>query len=212
MSQTQPQLLIAAVAAVGVLHTMVPDHWLPISLYARSANWSKGQVARAAAGAGLGHTLSTLALGLIMWFVGALAAQRYGHLVSFVSSLALIAFGLWVALSGYRELRGRDDARAHAHEHVHADKPSQRLTLLLILGSSPMVEGLPAFFAAGQYGAPLLLGMSLVFAVATISTYIALCVGSLAGLQQLRLSALERYGELLSGAIIAALGAVFLFY
>jgi hypothetical protein len=28
-------LLIIAVAVVGVLHTMVPDHWAPITLLAR---------------------------------------------------------------------------------------------------------------------------------------------------------------------------------
>jgi hypothetical protein len=28
-------LLVAAVAIVGVLHTMVPDHWVPITLIAR---------------------------------------------------------------------------------------------------------------------------------------------------------------------------------
>jgi nickel/cobalt transporter (NicO) family protein len=30
------------------------------------------------------------------------------------------------------------------------------MALLLILGSSPMIEGIPAFFAAGQYGIGLL--------------------------------------------------------
>jgi hypothetical protein len=41
-----PQLLlIGAVAAVGVLHTIVPDHWLPIALIARQRG-----VVRAAAG------------------------------------------------------------------------------------------------------------------------------------------------------------------
>lgn len=28
-------LLVGAVAAVGVLHTIVPDHWVPITLIAR---------------------------------------------------------------------------------------------------------------------------------------------------------------------------------
>jgi hypothetical protein len=37
-----------------------------------------------------------------------------------------------------------------AHDHRH--KTTARTALLLILGSSPMVEGIPAFFAAGKYG------------------------------------------------------------
>ena len=31
-------LLVAAVATVGVLHTIVPDHWVPTTLIARHAS------------------------------------------------------------------------------------------------------------------------------------------------------------------------------
>ena len=57
-------LLIGAVAAVGVLHTIVPDHWLPIALVARERGWSKRETARAALQAGTGHILSTLLIAL----------------------------------------------------------------------------------------------------------------------------------------------------
>ena len=49
---------------------------------------------------------------------------------------------------------------------------------MLILGSSPMVEGIPAFFAASKYGPGVILVMSLVFGVGTIATYMLLCVYS----------------------------------
>ncbi len=57
--------------------------------------------------------------------------------------------------------------------------------MLLILGSSPMVEGIPAFFAASLYGVGLLAVMAVVFAASTMVTYVALCVYSAAGLCQL---------------------------
>ncbi len=93
--------------------------------------------------------------------------------------------------------------------HTHRHKTTARTALLLILGSSPMVEGIPAFFAAGKYGARLLAPMAAVFALSTIATYAALCVYSSAGLQRLRLGAVERYGEVLSGAVIALVGVIF---
>ncbi|MDQ6930039.1 MAG: hypothetical protein M3126_05170 [Candidatus Eremiobacteraeota bacterium] len=207
MPQVQPLLLIGTVAAVGVLHTMVPDHWLPISIYARSAGWSKRRTAYAAAGAGLGHTLSTLALGLVVWLGGVLAAQRYGHLISALSSGALIAFGLWILVAAVRELRANTE-----HRIDRGGRPSGGMSLMLILGSSPMVEGIPAFFAAGRYGGGLLVVMSVVFAVTTIGTYVALCLASASGLALLRLGRFEPYGEALSGAIVAAIGSVFLLY
>ena len=57
-------LLIGGVAAVGVLHTMVPDHWLPITVLARQRGWSRGETAWAAFQAGLGHVGSTLLIGI----------------------------------------------------------------------------------------------------------------------------------------------------
>jgi hypothetical protein len=203
-------LLVAAVAAVGVLHTLVPDHWVPIALIARQRGWSRRETAGAALRAGTGHVVSTLAIGLVVWIAGMAVATRFGHAVSLLSSIALIAFGGWIAISSWFELRAHDE---HDHDHAHhdtRDKDSSRTALLLILGSSPMVEGIPAFFAAVKYGPALLAVMAVVFAISTIATYVILCVTSTAGLQRLRFGPLERYGEVLSGTFIAVVGAIFL--
>jgi hypothetical protein len=292
MLDSSALLLIAAVAAVGILHTMVPDHWIPITLIARHNGWSRGETARVALQAGTGHILSTLMLALVVWLVGVAAAERFGQIVDTAASLALIGLGAWVALfawldlhrSGSRHghshpqghehshltaLAGDRHAHAHHHEnshaspdgddlyaplavavavqhrhghrhaenapphvhwhdhlaadahpisqasefeaplHRHSHKTKGRTALLLILGSSPMIEGIPAFFAAERYGAGLLVAMAAVFAVSTIATYVLLCVYSTAGLQRVRLGPLEHYGEVLSGAIIAGVGVAF---
>ena len=75
-----------------------------------------------------------------------------------------------------------------------------------------MVEGIPAFFAASRYGAGLLALMSIAFAASTIGTYVVLSVTSASGLQRLNLGPVERYGEVISGAFIAAIGLAFGIY
>jgi hypothetical protein len=210
-------LLIGAVAGVGVLHTLVPDHWVPITLIARQRGWSNAETARAALIAGAGHVISTLAIALVVWIAGVVVARRFGGIVDSLASAALVAFGAWIALSALCELRaGEAHGHPHAHgpghpHHHHPTKPKagSRTALLLILGSSPMVEGIPAFFAASRYGAGLIAVMSAVFAVATIATYVLLCVGSAIGLQSVRLGPIERYGEVLSGGFIALVGLAF---
>jgi hypothetical protein len=374
-------LLVGSVAAVGVLHTIVPDHWVPISLIARQRGWSRGETARASVLAGVGHVLSTLLIALTVWLAGVVVAARFGQFVDRASSMALMAFGAWIAVAAWRELRGGgghghrhthhvatsgihgpeqqtiatdlgelvlsisetgvpprfrltsvaanavrvetlraggkrqvflfanhgtywesveeipephefdvvvtlehggeahvfetrfaehdhvhgthtyedgpDPARdplyaplrgdttlltrhvhihrhgrgvphTHWHDHFpetahpvatstkteaplhqHRHKTSGRTALLLILGSSPMVEGIPAFFAAGKYGVGLIVVMSVVFAISTIATYVLLCVFSTAGLQRVQLGGFERYGEVLSGAFIALVGVAF---
>jgi ABC-type nickel/cobalt efflux system permease component RcnA len=216
-----PQLLlIGAVVAVGVLHTIVPDHWVPITLIARAQGWSARQTALAALKAGTGHVVSTLIIGAIVWIAGAAFATRFGNIVSIASSLALIGFGAWIAIGALRERHEAHDhghahepgLEQHEHEHEHEHKTSSRTALLLILGSSPMVEGIPAFFAAGKYGFGLIAIMSIAFAISTIVTYVVLCVYSTAGLQRVNLGSFETYGEVISGAFIALVGVVFLVF
>ncbi len=312
-------LLVGAVATVGVLHTMVPDHWVPITLIARQQGWTKMQTASAALKAGTGHLLSTLLIALIVWGAGVAFAQRFGHYVDTASSLALMGFGGWIAIAALLEMPNighghshshghdhggpsqglhgpesqridtgsghapldlsifedgmpphfrltgaqdetvtvtikRDDGSRqefamvrggaywesaaeipephqfavtvktdhdghshscetkfteHSHDHEGRKRISTRTALLLILGSSPMVEGIPAFFAAGKYGIGLIVVMSLVFGLTTIATYVLLCVYSTAGLQRVSLGPLERYGEVLSGMFIALVGVAF---
>ena len=284
MNSAPQLLLVAAVGAVGVLHTMVPDHWVPLALFARQRGWSKAETAWRAVQAGTGHVVSTLALALVFWLVGVAAAARYGSLVEALSSLALVLFGGWIALAAWRELHppghrhDRDHDRDHSHHHHHhghddtaAQSPlrdplylplpagaaalvrhthphrhgpglphshwhdhtqasahpiaaalalqpplhrhrhrmTARTAALLVLGSSPMVEGIPAFFAAARYGAGLIVVMAAVFALGTILTYVALCLASVSGLERLRFGAVERYGEVLSGAFIAFVGVLF---
>src|SRR5579863_6037270 len=110
---TTAWVLVVAVAAVGVLHTLVPDHWGPIVVVARQQGWSRLQTARAAALAGFGHVSSTLIFGVVLWALGATVASRYSHLVDLVAACALIVFGLWIAYGGWREVRA-----GHDHEHA----------------------------------------------------------------------------------------------
>src|ERR1700676_5688126 len=97
-------LLVGAVAAVGVLHTIVPDHWVPITLIARQRGWSKSETARASLQAGTGHVLSTLFIALVVWIAGVAFAERFGHLIDTVASMALVAFGGWIGLTAWRGL------------------------------------------------------------------------------------------------------------
>jgi hypothetical protein len=207
-------LLVGVVVAVGILHTLVPDHWLPIALVARSAGWTRMQTARAGAAAGLGHTLSTLALGIVVWLAGLALAQRFGNLLSLLSSIALIAFGLWIAISSLLDIkRGAEHRNERAHERAAGGaQQGKRTTLLLILGSSPMAEGIPAFFAASRFGIGLLLVMAVCFAVSTIATYALLCANAQAALERVSMGPLERYAEVLSGAIVALVGIIFLIW
>jgi ABC-type nickel/cobalt efflux system permease component RcnA len=83
--------------------------------------WSKAETARAALQAGTGP----LIFGVVVWIVGAAVAQSFGRIIDTLASVALIGFGLWIAVGSWRELRAGspgDSGRhhqGHAHNHDH---------------------------------------------------------------------------------------------
>jgi hypothetical protein len=136
---TEALLLVAAVAGVGVLHTIVPDHWVPITLIARQRGWSKQETAAASFKAGFGHVLSTLAIGLVVWIGGVAFATRFGNVVDTAASVALVAFGLWIAISSLREVRGSEHGHGHSHSHGHGH--SHNFTHLSAPGGADGIHG-----------------------------------------------------------------------
>ncbi|MGH7089397.1 MAG: hypothetical protein ACREFQ_10915, partial [Stellaceae bacterium] len=118
MTEGPELLLVGAVAVVGVLHTLVPDHWTPIVILARQHGWSRAETALAALRAGAGHVASTLAIGAAVWFAGAEAPRHFGRFVDLAASLALIGFGGWIAFSAWNE-QHRPPAHGHGHPHRH---------------------------------------------------------------------------------------------
>ncbi len=111
---------------------------------------------------------------------------------------------------GTEHMHWHEHAPGDAERHTHGHKTSRRMALLLVLGSSPMIEGIPLFFAASSYGVPLVALMAALCTLSTVATYTLLCLGSVAGAQRVNIGPLERYGEILSGAVIALLGTAFL--
>src|SRR5579863_10043649 len=114
MNDAPGLLLVLSVAVVGVLHTVVPDNWVPITLLARQRGWSKAETGKAALTAGTGHVVTTLIIGLVVWAAGVAFATRFGQWVDSIASLALVGFGGWIAVSAWRELHGRG---GHGHSH-----------------------------------------------------------------------------------------------
>ena len=86
--------LILGAMAVGALHTIAPDHWLPFAALARSRGWSPRRAARTTMLCGFGHVTVSAALAIAALFVGLTVIHRFGtHLESRAVYLR-IAFGV----------------------------------------------------------------------------------------------------------------------
>ena len=60
--------LAVGAITIGSLHSLAPDHWVPIAAVARARNWSRGRTARVAFICGLGHVVLNPATSVLEHF------------------------------------------------------------------------------------------------------------------------------------------------
>ena len=202
------EMLAAAAATVGSLHSLAPDHWAPFAAVARARDWSTGRTARVTVACGFGHVTVSVLLGLLGLLLGREVLTNFAGKLEAAAGVLLIAFGLAYAAWGVRHAAGK---RFHGHAHAHYDHvhdPS-RLTawgLFLFFSADPCVAVIPLFIAASPLGWSGMLAVALVYEAATIGTMVLLVLPARAGARVLRLSWLDRYGDAAAGGLIAAVG------
>lgn len=104
MSTTSVPLLIVAAGTVGFLHSILPDHWVPLAVVGRTQRWSIARVARISFLASVGHVLTSIIIASVIAVIGLQFRSAFeteqGHIVGIVLVLTGIAFLVW-GLTGH---------------------------------------------------------------------------------------------------------------
>ena len=116
-------LLLLGAATVGILHSLLPDHWVPLAVVARTQRWSLFRLGRVSALAAGGHVLASIVLGGVVAIVGlrfqhAIETQQ-GHIVGLVLVLTGVGLLLW-GWTGHGHMHEHGDSQVHEHEHSPA--------------------------------------------------------------------------------------------
>lgn len=217
-------MLLSSAAGIGVFHAVIGvDHWLPFVVLGRARRWSLKTVLALTAACGLGHILTSFALGFVGIGLGAAVADLLGIQQSGgeIAAWGMIALGLTYAAWSFA--RGRRK-QAHAHSHaggfVHAEeecegdaqpsKTSGALTagglfLLFALGpSEPLVALL--MVPALDFGMVAALSVGLAYGLATVATMMVTVTIGFYGLQLPSFRRLEVHAHTVAGLAIAASG------
>lgn len=137
-------LLVLGAAMVGIIHSILPDHWVPLAVVARTQHWSLARLARVTTLAAAGHVLTSVVLGGVVALIGLQFQKQVetqqGHIVGGVLVITGVGFLIW-ALTGHGHAHEHGSASdedhqphqhehesgvativagAHVHEHVHA--------------------------------------------------------------------------------------------
>jgi threonine/homoserine/homoserine lactone efflux protein len=215
---TTPALLAAA-AGVGFGHAILPDHWVPLAVIGRTRRYPLAKVARLSGLAGVAHVLVSVVLGAVIVVVGLQLRSTVQHAQDAIVGSLLIATGLaFLALEltghghGHSHDHDHDDEHAHDHPHPHAHDHRSILSIMVPFGAaaSPDLTILPVFLAATTAGVATAVGSVVIFAAVTIATIMGLTLAAARGGYQIKGDWLERWGNLVTAGVLAAIGVLVL--
>ena len=128
MTSTSIPLLLAAAAGVGIAHSILPDHWVPLAVISRTNRWSLPRTAKVSFLASLGHVGLSLVLGIVLAAAGlalrsAIVAEE-AQIVGAVLVLTGLGFLIWALLPrGHAHPHTHDHAHDGTHDHQHHERP-----------------------------------------------------------------------------------------
>jgi len=205
--------IVASAAFVGFVHSLVPGHWLPIVLVAKSRKWSTQTAVLGAGISASGHILLSNLLGAVSVWIGAQVLNMSEESMEKLGSVILMFFGVGYAAWSYFR-------HSHCHGHTHhgpdpASETTQKkrgpFAFLFFLGFSPCIAVLPVFGAASVKGTVAVLVSMISFSLGVLVALIGSTVLVTHGLSKLDHPILEHYGDVMTGLGIAIMGLVLYF-
>ena len=79
MGDATTYALLTTAATTALLHTLIPDHWLPFVLIGRARGWSVSTVAFVSGLAGVIHVGLSVLLGIAAVWIGLTAMEAVGE-------------------------------------------------------------------------------------------------------------------------------------
>lgn len=216
-------VLVGTAGAAAAAHALLPDHWLPYVLTAKARQMSCGRAAVMAGAGSIAHLFSTVIIGVLFALAGDRVATQTTWALDRLVGLVVVCLGayfIWRGWPGKYRWHGHDHHDQHGHpqhghdQHGHGcHKQDHRgrgsdYALGAILGARPCAEAVPIFLAVSTQGVFSSMAAIGSWVVVTVASMVGIVWLSAAGVEALRLGWLERYGEVISGAIIAVIGLI----
>ena len=221
MSVSLTALLVSAFT-IAVLHSLAPDHWLPMVMIGRAQHWSSRKLFGVTLLAGLGHVGSSIALGAIGIALGITVThlQQAEGVRGHIASLLLIGFGLAYAIWGLKLARWGKHTHQHAHgallhshAHEHALDPEHAAhvtvwALIAIFVLGPCEPLIPLLFIGTAYSWHAIALVCLIFGGTTVAMMLLQTMLVARGIELIRTEVVARYTHALAGAAIALTGVM----
>lgn len=200
--------VIAGTVLLALVHALIPNHWLPLVAVARAEQWKARDISMITFFSALAHVLGTVALGLVLGYIGKELEEKYGTAINVGASVLLIVFGLiyyTVNLPHHHHSEQKDVAR------YKRSKRKWIMIFIVMMFLSPCLEVESLFLSAGAYGMGLVTLLSLIYAIVSISGIMLLVTLGYKGINLLSAQFIEHNEKRISGTVLIVVGIVSFF-
>jgi nickel/cobalt exporter len=191
--------IVLLALGIGAAHMLAPDHWVPLTVYCHSRQFSSQRSAILAAAGGMAHVAGSVIAMAAAVAVGYAVVTNFAGLTQQVVGASFLAVGLYMMYTGFRAGSGESQA--------NASKTTK--WLVLATASSPELTIFPIYLAASVYGAwGIALSMG-AFTVGTVASVVFATLAAIHGMGRfLRKPGRSRQIDLAVAATLLLLGAI----
>lgn len=197
--------VLAGTFILAIIHALIPNHWLPLVAVARAEKWKAKDITSITFLAALAHVLGTVALGLVLGYIGKELEEDYGQVIHVTSSILLIVFGLiyFSVNLPHHHHSGQQDVAEYKRS-----KQRWILIFIVMMFLSPCLEVESLFLSAGVYGMGVVTGMAVTYAVVSISGILLLVNLGCKGATLLSAEFIEHNEKRISGIVLILVGII----
>lgn len=204
------QILIGSLI-LSVTHALIPNHWFPLVAVSRSEKWSRSESLKVTAITGGMHTISTIAIGILIGFIGFKLSSTIEMITNIIAPLLLIVLGVIFIILYFINPH-------HSHEHhgelevLKKSNKKSKFAIIATLGTlmffSPCIEIEAYYFTVGKYGWTGILTLSFVYLFVTVVELVVLVDIGRKSLEKLntKLHFIDHYERIIMGSVLIILG------
>lgn len=197
---------------LSIIHALIPNHWIPLIAISKTEKWSTKETLFATFITGISHTLSTIAIGIIVGIVGYKLTENYSNITKIAAPVILCLIGIIYLILDLRS--------SHHHHHfdeninINNNKKSKwaiLISLSIAMFLTPCIEIEAYYFQAGVIGWLGIFIVSSVYLCVTLLIMFTLVYLGLKGINKFNSHFLEHHEKLFTGIVLIILGVLAFF-
>ncbi len=199
--------IITGTIVLGIVHALIPNHWLPLVAIAKTEKWSRHELMFVTFFSASAHVIGTVILGIVLGVVGLKLARQYEDYIHVIAPVLLILFGLIYFTINLPH----HHSNTEENNRIKKSKAKWIFLFVTMMFLSPCLEVESLFLAAGAYGLSSILWLGLVYALVSITGITGLVALAFKGVRLINADIIEQNEKRITGIVLIAVGIITFF-